>query len=177
MKLYRLIALSLVAGLALAGSGAVAQISNAPTGTMAKADQNFMNEAIQGDLSEIKIGKLAQQKGQSTGVKQFGQMLEQDHSQNLEKAKQTAEKLGLTTPSEPNQKQTALYDRLSQLSGAQFDRQFAQGMVTDHKEDIGKFQKQAKSKGPIGDFAQQTIPTLQKHLQTAESLADQKTAQ
>ena len=48
---------------------------------MAKADQNFMNDAVQGDLSEIKMGKLAQQKGQSQGVKQFGQMLEQDHSQ------------------------------------------------------------------------------------------------
>jgi len=51
---------------------------------MAKADQNFMNEAIEGDLSEINMGKLAQQKGQSQGIKQFGQMLEQDHSQNLQ---------------------------------------------------------------------------------------------
>jgi hypothetical protein len=32
-------------GLALAGSSAVAQITNAPVGTMAKPDQNFMNEA------------------------------------------------------------------------------------------------------------------------------------
>lgn len=173
MKLYRMTALSLVAGLALASSGAMAQIKNAPTGTMAKADQNFMNDAVQGDLSEINMGKLAQQKGQSQGVKQFGQMLEQDHSQNLQKAKQTAEQLGLTTPSEPNNKQTTMYDHLSQMSGAQFDSEFAQDMVNDHKQDLGKFQKEAKSKGPLGDFAQQTIPTLQKHLQTAESLTNQ----
>lgn len=173
MRFYRMTALGLAAGLALASSGAMAQIKDAPSGTMAKADQNFMNDAVQGDLSEIKMGKLAQQKGQSQGVKQFGQMLEQDHSENLQKAKQTAEQLGLTTPSEPNKKQTTMYDHLSQLSGAQFDRQFAQDMVADHKEDIGKFQKEAKSKGPLGDFAQQTIPTLQKHLQTAESLTNQ----
>jgi len=30
---------------------------------------------------------------------------------------------------------------------------------------------------PLADFAQQTIPTLQKHLQTAESLTGQKSAQ
>jgi putative membrane protein len=173
MKIHRMTALSLIAGLALASPGAIAQINNAPMGTMAKADQNFLNEAVQGDLSEIKMGKLAQQKGQSEGVKQFGQMLEQDHSQHLQKAKQTAEQLGLTTPTEPNKKQTAMYDHLSQLSGPQFDRQFAQDMVADHKEDIGKFQKEAKSKGPLGDFAQQTIPTLQKHLRTAESLTKQ----
>ena len=66
-----------------------------------------------------------------------------------------------------------MYDHLSQLSGAQFDGQFDQDMVSDHKQDLGKFQKEAKSKGPLGDFVQQTIPTLQKHLQTAESLTSQ----
>lgn len=177
MKLSRMTALSLAAGLALASSGAMAQIKDAPTGTMAKADQNFMNDAVQGDLSEIKMGKLAQQKGQSERVKQFGQMLEQDHSQHLQKAKQTAEQLGLSTPSEPTNKQTTMYDNLSQLSGTQFDRQFAEDMVSDHKQDISKFQKEAKSRGPLGDFAQQTIPTLQKHLQTAESLSSQKSRQ
>jgi hypothetical protein len=45
MKQYRMMALSALAGLALAGSSAVAQITNAPVGTMAKPDQNFMNEA------------------------------------------------------------------------------------------------------------------------------------
>jgi putative membrane protein len=83
----------------------------------------------------------------------------------------------MTPPSEPNAKQKKMYDHLSSMSGQQFDRQFAQEMVTDHKEDIGKFEKQAKSKGPLADFAQQTIPTLQKHLQTAESLSGQQHSQ
>jgi putative membrane protein len=62
------------------------------------------------------------------------------------------------------------------MSGAQFDKEFAQHMVKDHKEDIGKYEKEAKSKGPLAQFAQQTIPTLQKHLQTAERLAEQKSS-
>jgi putative membrane protein len=99
-------------------------------------------------------------------------MLEQAHSQNLQEAKQTADRLGLTAPSEPKQK--SMYDHLSKLSGTQFDGQFAQDMVADHKEDAGKFQKEAKLKGEPADFAQQTIPTLQKHLQTAQSLAASK---
>jgi hypothetical protein len=69
MKTYRMIGLGLAAGLALATVNANAQIKNAPAGTMVKADQNFMNEAIEGDLSEINMGKLAQQKGQSQGTK------------------------------------------------------------------------------------------------------------
>lgn len=176
MTLYRIIALGFAGALAV-GSNAAAQTMNAPAGTLVKADQNFLNKAMEGDLAEINMGKLAQQKGQSQDVKQFGQMLEQDHSQHLEKAKQTAQQMGFTPPTEPNAKQKKTYDQLSKLSGAQFDRQFAQDMVKDHKEAISTFGKQAKSKGPLADFAQQTVPTLQKHLRTAESLTGQKSSE
>ena len=47
-------------------------------------------------------------------------------------------------------------------------------MVTDHKEDIAKYEEEAKSKGLLADFAKDTLPTLQHHLQTAETLAKQK---
>jgi len=177
MKSYRIIALGFAAVLALTGINAVAQTMNAPTGTLANADQNFLNEAVEGDLAEIDVGKLAQEKGQNQDVKQFGRMLEQDHSQNLQKAKQTAQEMGFKPPTEPNAKQKQMYEQLSKLSGEQFDRQFAQDMVNDHKQDISKFEKEAKSKGPFADFARQTIPTLEKHLQTAESLTGEKRSQ
>jgi putative membrane protein len=174
MKSYRTIAFAFVAALALTGVNALAQTMNAPRGTLAGADQSFLDDAVQGDLSEINMGKLAQEKGQSEGVKNFGRMLEQDHGQHLQKAKQQAQQIGVTPPSEPSAKQKKMHDHLSSLSGPQFDQQFAQAMVSDHKEDIGKYQKEAESKGPLADFAQQTIPTLQKHLQTAESLTGQQ---
>ena len=174
MKNYRMIAFSFVAALTLTGVNALAQTMNAPQGTLAKADQSFLDDAVQGDLSEINMGKLAQQKGQSRDVKSYGQMLEQDHGQHLQKAKQEAQQMGVTPPSAPNAKQKKMYDHLSSLSASQFDRQFAREMVTDHKEDIGKYQKEAKSKGPLADFAQQTLPTLQKHLRSAESLTGQQ---
>jgi putative membrane protein len=177
MTSYRMIALGFAGALALAGVNAAAQTMNAPRGTLAKADQSFLNEAIEGDLAEINAGKLAQQKGQSQDVKQFGQMLEQDHSQHLQKAKENAQQMGFTPPSEPNAKQKKTYDQLSKLSGAQFDRQFAKDMVADHKQAISKYEKESKSKGPLADFAQQTVPTLQKHLQTAESLTGQERSQ
>jgi len=85
--------------------------------------------------------------------------------------------MGVSPPTEPNAKQKKMYDQLSEMSGAQFDKEFAQHMIMDHKEDIGKYEKEAKSKGPLAQFAEQTIPTLQKHLQTAERLAEQKSSQ
>jgi putative membrane protein len=134
-----------------------------------KADQAFVKEAIEGDMAEVKMGELAQQKGQSQDVKQLGQMLQQDHSQHLQQAQQMAQQLGVTPPTQPNAKQKQAYDRLSKMTGAQFDKAFAKDAVKDHKADIAKYQKEAKSKGPLAQFAEQTVPTLQKHLQAAQS--------
>ncbi|CCD94297.1 conserved exported hypothetical protein [Bradyrhizobium sp. ORS 375] len=149
----------------------VGSAAAAPKGQSPAKDQHFMTEAIQGDLSEVNMGKLAQQKGQSDQVKQFGQALQQDHGEHLQKAQQLASQNGMQAPSQPSKKQLAVYNKLEGLSGDRFDRAFAQAMVRDHQEDIKKYQKEASANSPLSDFAQQTVPVLQKHLDMAKSLS------
>jgi putative membrane protein len=140
-----------------------------------KKDQTFIKDAIEGNLAEVQIGKLAQDKGQSDGVKSFGQMLVTDHADANQKATAVANQIGVTPPTEPSAKQKALYDKMSKLSGDAFDQQFAREMVQDHKQDIQKYQQEAKKQNdPVGDYANQTLPTLQKHLQQAQSLTNNK---
>jgi putative membrane protein len=43
-------------------------------------------------------------------------------------------------------------------------------MVDDHKEDITKFKQESQKSGDVAEFAKNTLPVLEKHLQTAESL-------
>jgi putative membrane protein len=139
------------------------------------ADRAFIQDAIQGDLAEVQVGKLAQERGESEQVKQFGQRLERDHGANLEKAKPLAESMGVTLPTAPNAEQKATYDELSGLSGVQFDRQFAKKMVQDHKKDIKAFEHATRGTGTTADFAKQTLPTLREHLKIARSLGGSKT--
>jgi len=147
----------------------------APAYAQDKASQKFIKEAIEGNLAEVQIGQLAQQKGQSDGVKSFGQMLATDHGQANQKATQVASQLGVTPPTEPNAKQKKVYDRLSKLSDDKFDRAFASEMVKDHKKDIKEFEKAAKKgSGPAPAFANETLPTLRKHLETSQALAKGK---
>jgi putative membrane protein len=177
MNKYSLGASMLAVSIIAAAVTTPARAANDQTTQASKVDQTFLTDAIEGDLAEIKMGQLAQQKGQSNEARQFGKMLEQDHSQHLQKAKAAAEQTGTSMPVEPNAKQKEMYGQLSKVSSAQFDKKFAQNMVADHKQDIGKYEEEAKSKGPLAAFAQETLPTLQKHLQTAESLARQKSSQ
>lgn len=137
---------------------------------LSKADERFLTEAMQGDLAEVQMGELAQQKGSNDRVKEFGQTLSKDHGDHSQKLQQLGQQLGMTLPSEPSARQKADHDRLSRLSGAQFDREFARHMVEDHRKDISKYQAEAKKSGPIGDMAKQTVPTLQNHLQMAQEL-------
>lgn len=193
-----MLAIGFAASLALGVTAAQAQTSTAPnsmsqpsatspssssnamnagaTTKATKAQKKFLDEAVEGDLSEVNEGKLAQQNGSSEDVKQFGQMLEQDHGQHLQKSQQMAQQMGVTPPTSPNAKEKKMYDRLSKQHGAKFDKDFAKAMVKDHKQDIAKYEREAKGKGPLASFAQQTIPTLRKHLQTAQSIENKGAA-
>ena len=135
-----------------------------------KGSQKFITEAMQGNLAEVQVGKLAQEKGQNDAVRSFGQTLVADHSDANQKAAKVADQLGVKPPTEPNAKQKAVYDKLSKLSGNAFDRTFAKEMVADHKKDIKEFEKEAKKTDPAGKFAGDALPVLHKHLEMAEGL-------
>ncbi len=136
-----------------------------------KAGEKFIEKAIQGNLAEMQMGKLAQEKGGTDAVRSFGQMLVTDHSSANEKATAMAQQLGVAPPTEPSSKQKDTYDKLSKLSGKTFDREFAKMMVEDHRKDVKEFEEEAGKKGdPAAQYASETLPVLQKHLKEAETL-------
>jgi len=155
---------------ALCCGAAMAQNTNAD-----KSGKSFMTNAMEGDYAEIDVGKLAQEKGTTQAVKDFGQKLVSDHSANLDKAKQVASEMGVKDPGGSSYTQKAEYLKLKVLSGKTFDETFAKDMVSDHQKDIDEFQKEAAKSGPAADFAKATLPTLQEHLQIAQSLTSQTT--
>lgn len=156
---------------ALAATGAIAQTKQAD-----KDSQKFIKAAIQGDIAEVDVGKLAQEKGQSDAVKQYGAMLVKDHGEHKSKAEQVAGQLGVEPPTGSSLMQKATYAKLKLLSGTSFDRSFAKSMVKDHQDDIKEYKKEASKKDAAGQLAQETLPTLQHHLKAAQSL-EKQTAQ
>lgn len=140
------------------------------------ASQAFLKKAIEGNLAEIEMGKLAQQKGQNDSVKQYGQMLSEDHSAANQKALDAAKSMGVSPPDGPNAKQKADYDQMAKMAGDRFDRDFAKHMVADHEKDIAEYKKEAKQADAAGDYAKGQIDTLQKHLDAAKSLRSVKSS-
>jgi putative membrane protein len=135
-----------------------------------KSSQHFLTKAIEGNFAEVQMGELAEKNGQNAEVKTFGQMLQQDHSAANQKALDAAKKLGVNAPSAPNAKQKADYEKMAKLQGPAFDKAFAQHMVMDHKKDIAEYKKASTKGDDAGQYAKDSLPVLEKHLQTAQSL-------
>jgi putative membrane protein len=138
---------------------------------LARGDRKFIEEAAQGGMAEVQLGQLAAQKAQSDQVKQFGQKMVDEHGKANDQLKQLASSKGLNLPTELDGKHKREMERLSKLSGADFDREYMKHMVSDHKKDVKDFKKEAKSAkdADLKSFASSTTPTLEQHLQLAES--------
>ena len=143
----------------------------------AKTDKEFLSDVVQANLAEISVGELAVKNGKSEDVRSYGQMLVTDHSAANAKATALAIKHDVTAPTEPKADAKEMHDKLAQLSGDAFDKEFAKDMVEGHKKVIKEFEEQANGSGDVANFAKETLPTLQKHLETVQSLSAGKAAQ
>jgi putative membrane protein len=138
-----------------------------------QADQtNFLADAIRGNVSEVKLGQLAAERGQSQQVREYGDMLRKDHTKSLERASSLANEIGIPASSELSAQQQKQFESLQKLSGEEFDTTFLSQMVREHQSDIAKFSAQAQSGSDpeVMAFAKETLPTLQAHLQHAQSI-------
>jgi len=139
--------------------------------SLSHSDRKFVEDAAKGGMAEVALAKIAEQRASSPEVKQFAQRMEQDHSKANEQLRQIAEAKGVTMPAGPKAADKHEESKLSKLQGQDFDREYMDYMVKDHKKDVKEFQKQAqKAKDPdVKSFAQQTAPTLEEHLQMAQN--------
>jgi len=154
----------------LASALAAATFASAQ-GTVPAADRAFAEKAAMGGAAEVQSGRMAEQKGMNSQVKQFGARMVQDHSKASDELKRIAAGKGLTLPEAPGPDDKREMDKLDKLAGADFDRAYMSHMVADHKKDIAEFEKEASSgqDTDIKAFAAKTLPTLREHLKLAMS--------
>ena len=138
-------------------------------------NKTFIEDAIKGDNSEMELGQLAQRKAESDRVRQFGRTLAQDLEHARSEAVDVARSLGVTPPDQLSDKAQREYEKLQNLSGLDFDREFIRYMIQDHQEDIRDFRREARSgTGDARRLAEKQLPTLEKHLSAAKMIQDRE---
>lgn len=163
-----------VAAAALMAQPALAQ--NAPPTTQAEqaqladADLDFATEAAQDGLFEVRLGELAVQRSQTTEVQEFGQRMVDDHGKANDRLMEIAQRKGIELPQSLSDDAQETYEDFQERSGEDFDEAYVDEMVSDHEDAVDAFESYVDdAEDPdLRGFAEQTLPTLQDHLQLAK---------
>jgi putative membrane protein len=149
---------------------------------------SFTTQAMIANKAEVKLGELAAQKAQNADVKAFAQMMVKDHTTGLNTLKEAVKGQGVEEPAQLDTKHQALYDRLSKLSGAEFDREYMMAMVDGHREvknmletranrtptttgTSGRVADDSRLDSAVNQWAGKTLPVVTKHLERAEQIS------
>ncbi len=148
------------------GSGA------AGTASSKADDKKFVKEAALGGMTEVELGKVAAQKASDAKVKEFAQKMIDDHTKANDNLKQIASKSNMQIPSSLDAKHQSRIDKLSKLSGEEFDKAYVKDQLKDHETDVREFKDEANngSDPNVKTFASSTLPILQEHLEMVKSL-------
>jgi putative membrane protein len=156
--------------------GAAVSVIAVSAESLASADSTFVRKAAEGGMAEVKLGQLAKEKASNPAVKDFGERMVKDHGKAGDELREVASKKGIRLRDSMNATDKALYDRLSKLSGGEFDKEYMRAMVKDHEQDVAEFRRESQSaKDPeVREFVSKTLPTLEEHLRMAKDTASKE---
>lgn len=138
------------------------------------ADQMFVRDAIEGNLAEVQLAQLAEQKSDSSDVKELAQKVQSgDAEMNQKWLKPEAKALQVSVPREPSKKEKKLYDKLEGLSGSQFDRAYMTAMVKDRQDALRRYKRESQTAQDlkVKQIAQMGSQVIAQHLELAEQVA------
>lgn len=157
----------------ICGSVFVGGLLLAQSTKVSAADRAFLKMAAESDMREAHLGQMAEAQASAETVKTFGKTLDQDHTESYRALEQVASSTAQSIPKGIDVARDKSIGQLMHSKGKSFDRDFVRHEIQDHEKAIAAFKREAdKGENPqIKSYAQQTLPTLEKHLHQAESLA------
>ena len=135
----------------------------------------FLQQAAREQLAEIALGRLAMKKASDKKLKDLGSEIAEDHQYASREITDISAKEKIYLPVEMDAQQKQAQQRLSHLSGSEFDKAFIAYLLEKHRRNIKELQDKAATLQNEGvkQWAEATEPILAVHLKKAEHLADE----
>jgi putative membrane protein len=164
-----------LAGTVIAQAATVSRVKhNRPKQDQAKQqDKQFLRAVAIADMTEAHLGEMAQSNASKAPVKDFGQTIAKDETQDYEQLTVLANKSGDTIPKGIDARRNPAIRTLMQAKGDNFDRDFLRDEIADQRRIIAVFQREA-ARGENADikaWAGKVVAERQQELQKAQSLA------
>jgi putative membrane protein len=165
------------AAAALALGAAAAAPAQAPHGQISAADKLWLQNSISGDRFEIQGGQIAQTRGATQAVKDYGARLVTDHTKSLKEAMALAKAHGVKVPKAPTPSEQWELRVVAGQSGAAFDTLYVDLETADHEQDISETHDEISdgTNAGVRAAAKKDLPMLVTHLKIARSLGGKTT--
>ena len=137
-----------------------------------------LDQAMDMNTAEVALAKIAVTKSQNANVKTFANMMVKDHTDALSKlhAIQGVSPVDV----KPNDARQSTADRISKLSGIEFDREYMRTVIFGHQELLEFYERQSNitsrsvnvpaGKKTLAQVSLELIPMARGHLQEAQSI-------
>ena len=167
---------------------------------VSNSDKNFVSNQLADGTAEVELAKMAREHAASADVKQFAQMMIDDHTKAGDRLKQIATSNSIPVDTKIDDKHQNLMDKLSKLNGADFDKEYMSAMVDDHQDAVSDLRSRVDEnrsatdrltgKNPenpaavkpeqsdnrvtmsINEWAANALPTVEQHLDRAKQIKD-----
>ena len=166
----------------LISTSAFAQTAGEKTGVnstlgISPTTADFVKEAAMSDMTEIAASKLGQERGNAEEKTFAGEMIA-DHGKTSTELKGlvSSGNVKAEIPNALDSSSQSKVDKLKNAKPADFSSDFDSMQVSAHKDAVSLFERYAKGgENPkLKDWAGKTLPTLQHHLEMAQSLGKKK---
>ena len=139
-------------------------------------DQAFVTKLAGVNMAEVELGMLAKDKASGRDVKAFAQRMIDDHRKANNELKAVADRKHLTWPTTLPADAMALKDKLSKLSGKEFDKAYVDAMVLGHGDALTEVKSEAQSgtDPEVKAWAMKASSVVQAHLTHAQHLQSER---
>ncbi len=144
------------------------------TSVLTDADRHFLNKAGRDNLEEQELGRIVLEKTKNSDVRDYAQMLVDDHTKALKDLVVLMKDKGMAQPKGLPKAEHEAWNKLKGMTGAEFDREFVNMMVRDHQDAAKEFQHESNMAQDydVKIYANHVLPVLQKHLQKAQEVQE-----
>ncbi len=143
----------------------VAKFSNTAT----EHDAQFLVNAAEINLEEIKLGAVVENSAKMPEVKKLGEMMKVAHTKMMKDLIEISKKKLITLPDSLTNSSQMDYKNLSAKKGLAFDKAYCDMMVTGHKSALKTYETASSEcvDVDIKAYALASLPDLRMHLDKA----------
>jgi putative membrane protein len=134
---------------------------------------SFAMKASDGNLTEIKMGKCAEDSASNSDVKAFAAKMVKQHSKAQDELKEICKTSKIECPEKLTKEGQEACEKCEKLKGEKnFDAIYIATQIECHEKALKLYEKAAKEceSDKLKDYATKTIPTIKEHLTLAKKL-------